>query len=135
MLLAMCNDIEQCTSDSSLSYMVVRFYDAETKATKKSGFRITRSGSSELIDLRNDSLGVELALNPLDTVQTFVFDTDTIDYTMQVRYDAEFSIFDPDCDPSLVFTGLDTLSSSFDSTAIIGIITDRQLPSNFEVYF
>lgn len=115
--------------------MVITFHDAETKTSKKSGFRIFEAGSTTQFGLSDDSLAVGLPLDPMDTSLTFLFDTDTLDYTLKVRYDPEFSLFDPGCDPSLIFTGLDTLNSTFDSTAIIGRVTDRLLPKNIEVYF
>lgn len=130
-----CGDIDNCTSDSNSSFMIVRFFDFETKESKKVGFRVSTNESSDLFGLSSDSLAIGLPLDPLDTTMIFLFDSDTNDYSIQVRYDAAFSIFDTDCDPSLFFSGLDTLSSSFDSTAITGVITNRQLTTNFEVYF
>ena len=129
-----CGDINNCSGDSSQSFMIVTFFDSETKQAKEVGFRITNENNDNQI-LTSDSLSVELALDPMDTSMIFLFDSDTNDYTLIVRYNPEFSIFDPKCDPSLLFVGLDTLESSFDSTAIRGTITDRQLTSNFEVYF
>ncbi|MEP1096176.1 MAG: hypothetical protein ABJG78_13765 [Cyclobacteriaceae bacterium] len=115
--------------------MVVRFFDFETKESKKVGFRVTASGAADLFGLSADSLAIGLPLDPLDTTGMFLFDSDTNDYSIQVRYNASFSLFDPNCEPSLFFSGLDTLNSSFDSTAIIGIVTNRQLTTNIEVYF
>lgn len=130
-----CDDIESCTSDSNQSFMVVRFFDMESKTAKKVGFRVSTDESSTLYGLSTDSLTIGLPLDPQDTSVMFLFDSDTNDYALHIRYDPIFTIFDPDCDPSLFFNQLDTLSSSFDSTAVIGTITNRQLTSNFEVYF
>lgn len=134
-LLFGCSDIDNCTSDSNLSFMIVRFYDFETKATKKVGFQVSTEGSTGLFGLSSDSLAIGLPLDPMDTSLVFHFDSDTNDYSLNVRYDPNFLIFDPDCSPSLFFSGIDTLQSSFDSTAIRGTVTNRQLTTNFEVYF
>lgn len=115
--------------------MILRFYDAETLAAKKVGFRVSANESATLFGLSSDSLAIGLSLDPEDTTALFLFDTDTIDHAIRVRYRTEISIFDPDCDPSVLFIGLDTLSSTFDSTAIIGTVTDRELTTNIEVYF
>lgn len=115
--------------------MVVSFFDAQTMQTKKVGFRVTATNGMDMLPLSEDSLFINLELNALDTTATFLFDSDTTDYLLRVRYDKEFSIFDPDCDPSLTFTNLDTLSSTFDSTSVVGVITNRQLTTNIEVYF
>ena len=133
--LLSCGDIDNCTSDSNTSFMIIRFFDFETKAAKKVGFRVSTDESPDLFGLSTDSLAIGLPLDPLDTALVFLFDSDTNDYSLQIRYEPDVSIFDPDCDPSLFFSGLDTLSSSFDSTAIIGVVTNRQLTTNIEVYF
>lgn len=134
-VLVGCSDIDNCTSDSNTSFMIVRFFDFETKESKKVGFRVSTDESAELFGLSTDSLAIGLPLDPLDTTVLFLFDSDTSDYSLQVRYNTDVSLFDPDCDASLFFSGLDTLNSSFDSTAIIGIVTNRQLTTNIEVYF
>ena len=134
-ILAGCTDIDNCDSDSNQTFMIVRFFDFETKSAKKVGFRVSTNESSDLFGLSTDSLAIGLPLDPLDTAIFFLFDSDTNDYSLQVRYDPRFSIFDPDCEPSLFFSGLDSLSSSFDSTSVIGSVTNRLLTTNFEVYF
>ena len=130
-----CGDIDSCTSDSNQSFMILRFYDAETKAAKKVGFRVSANESLDLFGLSTDSLAIGLSLDPEDTTVLFHFDTDTIDHSLELRYRTEISIFDTQCDPSVLFIGLDTLNSTFDSTAIIGTVTDRELTTNIEVYF
>ena len=130
-----CNDINDCDSDSNEKFMIIRFFDAESKSAKKVGFRVTETETNTAFGLSEDSLAIGLSLNPQDTSLSFLFDSDTNDYVLNVRYDTEFTIFDPECDPSLTFLNLDTLSSSFDSTAIQGTVTNRQLTTNFEVYF
>ena len=98
--------------------MVLRFFDIKTKESKKVGFRVSANHNEALFGLSNDSLAIGLPLDLLDTATAFFFDSDTNDYSLQVRFDKEFSLFDPACDPSWTFVGLDTLSSTFDSTAV-----------------
>ncbi len=132
-----CQDIDNCTSDSNTDFMIVRFFDFETKAAKKVRFLVSTTEGSSLFGFPDDSLAIGLPLDPMDTSLVFVFDSDTsdFDYELEVRYDPTFQIFDPDCPPSLFFNGLDTLRSTFDSTSIQSIITNRQVLTNFEVYF
>ncbi len=134
-ILVGCQDIDNCTSDSNTEFMVVRFFDTESKAAKKVGFRVATDEGAGLFPLSTDSLAIGLPLDPMNTSLVFVFDSDTNDYELEVSYDPSFQIFDPDCPPSLFFSGLDTLRSSFDSTAIRGTVTNRQLTTNLEVYF
>ena len=137
-MLVACSDINNCDSDSNQTFMIVRFFDFESKSSQKISFQITDIETGTAFVPSTDSLAVGLPLDPLDTAVLFQFDLDTtagIDYVLHVRYDPVFSIFDPNCDPSLFFAGLDTLTSSFDSTAIHGVVTNRQLTTNFEVYF
>ncbi len=130
-----CRDIESCGNNPSLSFMTVQFFDKSTKVSKKVGFSISPVNQDTVFQLAMDSLSVGLSLNSDDTVSAFIFDTDTTDYVLRVRYDVQFAIFDPACDPTVRFSELDTLSSTFDSTTVTGRFLDRQLSTNIEVYF
>ncbi len=144
-----CSDINNCSSDLNRSFVVIRFFDFETKESKKVGFEFTVEDSPYQFVLAadttvdsdgdttivSDSTFIALPLNPLDTAATFLFETDTNDYVLQLRYDKSYTIFDPDCDPSLLFSGLDTLQSTFDSTALQGTTTNIQMQATVEVYF
>lgn len=136
-MLFSCQDIDNCTSDSNTEFMIVRFFDADTKEAKKVRFLVSTDEGAGFFGFPEDSLAVGLPLDPMDTSLVFLFDSDTSDndFELEVRYDPTFQIFDPDCSPSLFFSGLDTLRSSFDSTALRGTVTNRQLTTNFEVYF
>ncbi|MEM9337233.1 MAG: hypothetical protein AAGA66_00775 [Bacteroidota bacterium] len=142
-----CQDIDSCAGDSNLPFMVVRSFDIDTGSPKKIGNfqRITSEGNIIPFDsgfYSIDSTTVFLFLNPDDTITTYFFDSaesadgfEISDFELQMVYDPEFSIFDPECPPSILFTNLDTLKSTFDSTVISGRVTDRQLTSNVEVFF
>lgn len=150
LLITACHTIDHCDSNPEQPFMMVKFYNIKDRSDKKVGFRffslkdgILRphlfSADTLIVDgdttIISDSTFIVLPMDPLDTMATFLFDTDTMDHEIRVRYAKEFSIFDPACDPSLIFTGIDTLSSTFDSTVVVGRITNRLLSTNIEVYF
>ena len=132
-----CQDIENCDTDDNWGIMIVRFFDFETKDAKKIGFAIgtgnIRYGESFFSE---DSTFIGLPLNPDQKTTTFYFESDTSRFELEMSYeDLEVSIFDPKCDPSYTFLGLDTVRYTFDSLSIPGTVTNRQLSTNVEVYF
>ncbi len=131
-----CQDIENCGTDNNQDFMVVRFFDLETKNSKKVGFVITAENSAEIFPPSSDSTFVGLPLNPNDPATVFFFDSETSHFELEMSYEKkEVSIFDPKCDPSYVYTGLDTVRYTFDSLSILGKVTSKQLSTNVEVYF
>lgn len=137
MIAASCQDIESCDANDEVSYMVVDFLDHETGSPKKQGFTITSASSPYEFVPFSDSLGVALPLDPNKNSLVFFFDSlgTTVHYELEVSYEVQVSIFDEKCDPSFVFSNLDTLRYSFDSVAIPGRITNRQIETNVQVYF
>lgn len=131
-----CQDIENCDTDDNLDFMILEFHDLESKATKKVGFVVTAENSPYRFPLSDDSTLVALPLNPDDPTTTFFFESDTSNFEVEMSYeDLEITIFDPKCDPSYSFIGLDTVRYSFDSLSIPGTVTNRQISTNVEVYF
>ncbi|MEP0985915.1 hypothetical protein [Ekhidna sp.] len=131
-----CRDIENCDTDDNLDFMIVRFYDIESGSSKKIGFEITAEDSPYTFTPFEDSTGVGLPLNPEDQTTTFFFDSDTSSFELEMSYEeVEVTIFDPKCDPSLTFLGLDTVRQTFDSTVVVGNVTNRQISTNVEIYF
>lgn len=131
-----CQDIENCGTDDNLNFMILRFFDYETQNAKKIGFTITAENSPYEFTPFEDSTGVGLPLNPDDPTTTFFFDSDTSHFEVEMSYEkVEISIFDPKCDPSYTYIGLDTVRYTFDSLSIPGVVTNRQLSTNVEVYF
>ncbi|SNS47447.1 hypothetical protein SAMN05421640_0299 [Ekhidna lutea] len=130
-----CQDIENCGTDDNLDFMILEFHDLESQSTRKVGFVVTAEGSPYRFSLSEDSTFVALPLNPEDTITTFLFDSDTSHFEVEMRYDPELSIFDPSCDPSITFLNLDTVRYTFDSLSIPGTVTNRQISTNVEVYF
>lgn len=136
LVILSCQDIEDCRTDDNLDVMIVRFYDIETKQTKKVGFTI---GSGSYIYgegyFSDDSTAVALPLNPSENATTFFFLTDTSNHELEMSHDVAFSIFDPKCDPSITFINLDTIRYTFDSLSIPGTVTNIQLDTNVKIYF
>ncbi|MEP4496581.1 MAG: hypothetical protein ABJ019_08590, partial [Ekhidna sp.] len=83
----------------------------------------------------SDSTFVLFPLNPETGTTTFRFDSDTSNHVLELSYDVEYSIFDESCEPSLTFKNIDTVRHTFDSLAIPGRVTNRQLDTNVEIYF
>lgn len=136
LLILSCEEIENCGTNDELDFMVVRFYDLQSEASKKIGFTITAENSPYSFSPFTDSTGVGLPLNPDDPTTTFFFDSDTSHFEMEISYDEkQVTIFDPKCDPSYTFIGLDTVRQTFDSTVVVGTVTNRQISTNVEVYF
>ncbi len=134
--MSSCQDIENCDTNDSLDFMIVRFFDWETRSSKKVGFTITAENSPYNYVLSTDSTFVNLPLDPLNTQTTFFFDTETSHFEVEMSYERkEITIFDPKCDPFYTYIGLDTIRNTFDSLAIIGTVTNRQLSTNVEIYF
>ncbi len=115
--------------------MILRFFDLETQTTKEVGFTITGSDTPFQFEPTTDFSAIGLPLNPSASSTGFVFTSDTSNFELVISYDLELSIFDDACDPSFVFSNLDTVSYTFDSLSIPGTITNRQLETNVEVFF
>ena len=136
-----CADIDACEADSNQSFLAIDFHDRETLEQRTVGFEVTdkfrtdSTGSPVLYPLESDSASIHLPFNAQDTTSTFVFRSDTSEFELSIRYEALFSIFDPQCDPSILFQGIDTLNNDFDSLAILGRTANRVIPTNIEVYF
>ncbi len=135
-LVLSCEEIENCDTNDDLNFMVVRFYDLESESSKKIGFAITAENSPYSFTPFTDSTAVGLPLNPDDLTTTFFFDSDTSHYEMEISYEElQVTIFDPKCDPSYTYIGLDTVRQTFDSTVVVGTVTNRQISTNVEIYF
>ncbi len=134
-LFLSCNDIENCDTNDEQDFMVLRFFDLATQSTKKVGFTITASDSPYQFVPFDDSTGIGLPLNPNTDQTSFLFTSDTSIFELVISYDLQLSLFDDACDPSFVFSNLDTVSYTFDSLSIPGTITNRQLDTNVEVFF
>ena len=133
-----CNDIENCDANDNRDFMILRFYDIETKSEKKVGFQVTSGdfiyGEGFYFE---DSTAIGLPLNPNSETITFLFDSiyTSMSYEIEMSYKTQLSIFDPDCNPFFIYSNIDTIRYTFDSLSIPGTITNRQLNTNVEIYF
>lgn len=147
-LIFSCGDIENCGTDQNLDYMIVRFFDLETKESKKVGFEIISSDPLVQFIIPPDTTiengdttivreieVLALPLNANSSEITYFFNSDSSNHQIQLSYNKEFSILDPDCEPSLTFTNLDTVRQTFDSTVVVSSITNIFTETNIEIYF
>lgn len=135
LLVFSCEDIENCNADDNLEVMIVRFFDLENESAKKVGFSIG-SGSTVFSGIfSEDSTSIVLPLDPAASTTSFFFVSDTSNHELVMQHEAQFSIFDDKCDPSITFFNLDTVRQTFDSTVVVGTVTNRQLSTNVEIYF
>ncbi len=148
LIVLSCQEIENCGTDDNTDFIIVRFFDLETEAPKTVGFTFTVEGSPYnfvfLADttivgtdttIVSDSTFILFPLNPLTETTRLQFDSDTSSHFVELSYETSYSIFDEACDPSLTFVNIDTVSQSFDSTVVVGNVTNRLLDTNVEIYF
>lgn len=135
LIIIACEDIENCDTNDDRDFMIVRFYDLETQSDKKVGFTIGTGSINYEGIFSDDSTTIVLPLNPTDTTTSFFFISDTSNHQLVMRHDTQYSIFDPKCDPSITFLNLDTLQQTFDSTVVVGDVTNRLVTTNVEIYF
>ncbi|MEM6812984.1 MAG: hypothetical protein AAF600_01165 [Bacteroidota bacterium] len=135
-LFVSCNDIENCGTNDEQDFMVLKFFDLESKTSKSVGFVISSEDTiySNTV-YKSDSTEAELPLNPNTDQTLFLFTSDTSSFELIMSHEFQISIFDDDCDPSIFFSNLDTIRYTFDSLSIPGRITNRQIATNVEVYF
>lgn len=141
--MASCSDIDSCDANDEQNFMVLDFHRLESRASLKVGFRVTSGdevfGEGVYEDgdyaYSEDSTSINLPLDPNSETTSFQFESDTSSFEITLGYEINVSIFDPDCPPSFFYSGLDTLSHSFDSLSIPGTITNSQIETNVEVYF
>ena len=117
--------------------MILQYLDQTTNQPVKVNFTVTASGSPYQFIPFDDSTSIPLPLDPNAASVTFNFDSvgSTTSYELEISYETQLSIFDESCDPSFIFLNLDTVRYSFDSLSIPGRITNREIPTNVQVFF
>lgn len=139
-----CQEIKDCELQTRTDYAIVGFYqlvegekELDTLAfdlitEKNAGLYYLTSIADTVSD---DTLSViGLPLNPADTVVTYVFETDSVNYELTMVYTPHLRIYYEECDPVYSYK-LDTVySSEFDSVAIYNRVMDKVVTSNVEVY-
>ena len=77
---------------------------------------------------------LRLRLDPLADQATYIFYADSTVHTLELTYESRIAIENPDCGPIQYFFGLQPVTSSFDSVALISSIADLKVDANVEVY-
>ena len=136
-VLAACQDIENCDTNDEQRFMILAFLDKETNAAKTVNFAITSGSTVLLNDPEASYSSIGLPLDPNSESVTFLFDSvgTAVSYQLKIGYETQISIFDEDCDPSITFLNLDTIRYTFDSLSIPGTVTNRQIDTNVQVFF
>ncbi|MEQ8583936.1 MAG: hypothetical protein RIC30_15830 [Marinoscillum sp.] len=143
-LAVSCQEIKDCTLETSTDYSVVRFYRADTtvKTVKEVAFMriyepdVSNYNISTMEDnIDDDTIVVTgLFLNPADTRVTYLFETDSIDYELTMEYKPHLRIYYDECDPVYSYK-LDTAySPNFDSVAMVNNVLDKVVTTNLEIY-
>lgn len=144
-LMLSCQEIKDCSLESSTDYVIVRYYDADSvdKEVKTVVFSFVGeenntfsylSSTADTTDNDTVSLNV-LFVNPNDTLVNYIFETDSINYNLTLDYKPHLRIYYDECDPVYSYV-LDTAySSNFDSVVVINNILDRVVDTHIEVYF
>lgn len=158
-----CRDIDNCEADDNRDFMIIRFYESDTTSliSKNVNFSFLAEGAQTLISMDSvdkvfdvDTTIYDIFLEAGDTLRIpegnavglplnaaadaiiyyCVLPNLQISDTLQLSYFKEYSVFDPECSPSLTYVNIDTISQTFDSLAIVGRVTNRQLTTNIEIY-
>ncbi|WP_421892229.1 hypothetical protein [Marinoscillum sp.] len=137
-LAVSCQEIKDCTLETSTDYSIVRFYRADTtvRTVKEVAFgKIYIAGDPDNILSMNDTVVVTgLFLNPADTRVTYLFETDSIDYELTMEYKPHLRIYYDECDPVYSYK-LDTAySPNFDSVVMVNNVLDKVVSTNLEIY-
>ncbi|MEM9895760.1 MAG: hypothetical protein AAF789_05275 [Bacteroidota bacterium] len=136
-----CSDLENCNTDLSQDFMIVTFHEIATQNLREVGFTYSETSSGtqfQVVDDEGEPVSfnaLTLELNAADTATEYTFTSDTSSFQLRVRHEISVEFFDEECEPSVFFTGLDTLSYTFDSVAVVGTVTNSLIPVNVEVYF
>ncbi|MEM6641497.1 MAG: hypothetical protein AAF616_00845 [Bacteroidota bacterium] len=83
----------------------------------------------------SDSTFILLPLDPARNSIKYLLQNDTSDFFIELAYDPQVSIFDPECPASLVYTNIDTIAYNVDAVSIPGPITNRLVGTNVQVFF
>ncbi|MEQ8240128.1 MAG: hypothetical protein RIA69_12995 [Cyclobacteriaceae bacterium] len=131
-----CNEIEQCQLDRNSEFLVGAFYNIKDSVARDTLiFNAVVPSTQPLNFYDTIFFGAFFPLNPTDTMISYTFFTDSMDYELSLSYDVLYYLFSPDCDPSIRYFDLKVVDTNFDSVAVVGDVLDLQIPINLEVYF
>lgn len=156
-----CRDIESCNADPARQELIIQFLSDTSGAIQNVNYSFLPAGSDVLFVFdstyfvaeedtiiygtfvpEGDSIllpegnraALDLDANRDSITYYFILPDGTIPDTLNLRYNREFSIYDPECPPSLTYVNIDTVSQTFDSLKIVGTVTDVQITTHIEIY-
>lgn len=140
-LMWACDDFDDCGISDYSEELSIEFNNIETKGSRTVTFNsmdvLLSSGHTiSYVDVEGGSQ----YLFPLDleaTSTTYVFKTDTADYTLEFNYVLEAIIENPECGPTFRVKGLsyNDQTTSFDSVAFQVTELTKLFAPHVEVYF
>lgn len=144
-LLLACQEIKDCSLESSTDYAIAGYYVADSaeqyprvaKFNRVYEQNVTNYYISSITDtIADDSVQlVGLPVYDQAEVVTYIFETDSVTYDLEIRYKPHLRIYYDECDPVYSFR-LDTVvSTTFDSVVVINPALDRAVSENIEIYF
>ncbi|RED98874.1 hypothetical protein [Marinoscillum furvescens] len=144
-LLLACQEIKDCGLESSTDYAIAGYYvaDSAEKTPRVAKFNkvyevgVSNYYISNVEDTIADDSVQLVGLPVYDQAEqvTYIFETDSVDYELDILYKPHLRIYYDNCDPVFSFK-LDTvLSTTFDSVVVVNPALDRVVPENIEIYF
>ncbi len=143
-----CQEIKDCELETSRDYAIVGFYESDSveKEVKTVAFAkvyapdyddyyyISSTSDTTLTDDTISATGLYL-YSEAETID-YLFETDSINYSLTIEYTPHLRIYYDECDPVYSYKIDTAYSNEFDSVAIIyRPLGEFQTTYNLEVYF
>ncbi len=127
-----CNNIEDCQLNPFTDYVAMQtIHDApvvfDSLVVSEYGRYVEFADSARTL--------WQLPLDILENEVRMDFYTDSMIYFLEMTYQKEIKIFDPQCDPVTRYYELEVVSHNFDSLVLTNNEVNIQIPINVEVYF
>ena len=140
-LMWACDDFDDCGVSDFSEELYIEFKNIETKNARTVTFNSMDVQFSSGNTIRYvDEEGGSQYVFPIDleaATQTYVFRTDTVDYTLQFGYQLEAIVENPECGPIFRVKNLayDENTTTFDSVAFRVTELTKLFAPHVEVYF
>ncbi len=135
-LFMSCNDIEDCQTSPYRETVLINWnYDGLVIFDSILVAGIGRLGGDRDTLNKTEAFGFPLDLESNNI--SYEFFTDSVKFELNLTYDKQIIVFELDCDASIRYFNLDTLSTNnFDSVAIrfSELFSDIEDPINIEIY-
>jgi len=139
LILGACDDYTECGVTDAGEEIYINFYNIETKAARTVLFQsmdVDYPSGSQFSFV--DDAGGQGYIFPLDMSSeftSFMFNTDTIDYDLEIGYKTKAFIENPDCGPIFLVRNITAQSVAFDSVAVRVTELSKNLAPHVEIYF